>query len=374
LKPGNVMLGKYGETLVVDWGLAKSFGGPEGAMAATQDPLLPSLASGVTPTQMGSALGTPEYMSPEQAAGRLDQLGPASDVYSLGATLYCLLTGTAPFKRTGDLGAVLQQVQRGEFRPPRQVKRETPAALEAVCLKAMALQPEQRYATPRALAADVERWLADEPVSAWREPLRLRVGRWARRHQTLMAASATGFLVLVLAAGTGAWWLDRQRTEQRRGVESALAAVERLQEQSRWSEARAVLGRVKEGLGQGGPRDLQQRLDQGERNLDLVARLDAIRLKRATVIEGRFDSKGADREYEEAFRDLGRIEVNSNVEAAAARVRESIVRNALLAALDDWTICARERQRRTWLLSVARAVDTDPLRKRVRDPTIWLGG
>ena len=87
LKPGNIMLGQYGETLVVDWGLAK----PLEKMAApdaAEGPLTPSAASGSAATEMGRAVGTPAYMSPEQAAGRLDQLGPASDVYSLGATLY----------------------------------------------------------------------------------------------------------------------------------------------------------------------------------------------------------------------------------------------------------------------------------------------
>src|SRR5262249_33411729 len=89
LKPGNIMLGKYGETLVVAWGLAKTVDGP--ATVATEPgegTLTPSSASLASQTIMGSAMGTPQFMSPEQAAGRLDQLGPASDVYSLGATLY----------------------------------------------------------------------------------------------------------------------------------------------------------------------------------------------------------------------------------------------------------------------------------------------
>src|SRR5206468_3178820 len=120
--------------------------------------------------------GTPPYMSPEQASGRIDLLGPASDVYSLGATLYTLLTGQKPFPE-GDVGTILRRVQRGDFAPPRRVRRTVDAALEAVCLKAMALRPEDRYASPRALADDLERWLADEPVTAYREPLRRRLAR-----------------------------------------------------------------------------------------------------------------------------------------------------------------------------------------------------
>jgi serine/threonine protein kinase len=108
-------------------------------------------------------------MNPEQAAGRLDRLGPAADVYGLGATLYCLLTGKAPFAGD-DVGTVLQKVQRGDFPPPRRANASVPPALEAVCLKAMALRPEDRYPSAQALADEVEHWLADEPVGAYREP------------------------------------------------------------------------------------------------------------------------------------------------------------------------------------------------------------
>src|SRR5205085_3635044 len=92
LKPGNILLGSYGETLVVDWGLAKALGKRKGR-GTEEKTLRPNLASGSAETVAGSAIGTPAYMSPEQAEGRLDLLGPASDTYSLGATFYCLLTG-----------------------------------------------------------------------------------------------------------------------------------------------------------------------------------------------------------------------------------------------------------------------------------------
>src|SRR5262245_62124712 len=111
-------------------------------------------------------------MSPEQAEGNLEALGPRSDVYSLGATLYCLLTGQPPYE--GDVAELIRAVQRGAFRPPRQVDLAIDRALEAVCLRAMALRPEDRYGTCRALAEDIERWMADEPVTAWREPLSRR--------------------------------------------------------------------------------------------------------------------------------------------------------------------------------------------------------
>src|SRR5207253_891472 len=100
LKPANVLLGEYGETLVLDWGLAKAVGGPEGAPVNVDDTIKHTYAGTKGSTEPGSWLGTPPFMSPEQAAGRIDLLGPASDVYSLGATLYNLLTGRPPFEGT----------------------------------------------------------------------------------------------------------------------------------------------------------------------------------------------------------------------------------------------------------------------------------
>jgi hypothetical protein len=212
LTPANAMLGKFGETLLVDWGLAKVEGRPPQDDTYTESTVQPE-GSSSTVTQLGQALGTPAYMSPEQARGDWNVVGPATDIYGLGAILYALLTGRAPVEGK-DRDEVRQKVLRGEWRPPRQVQKDTPGALDAICRKALALRPEDRYASALDLAADVEHWLADEPVSAWREPLRLRAGRWARRHQALVAAVAAGVLVTILAGGTGLWWLQRQWSEQ----------------------------------------------------------------------------------------------------------------------------------------------------------------
>src|SRR6476659_6696735 len=108
IKPGNIIVGKHGETLVVDWGLAKPLGRVESGSESGERTLVPSSASGSSATLPGSALGTPAYMSPEQAEGNLDRLGPRSDVYSLGATLYCLLIDKPPFE--GDVAEVIRGV------------------------------------------------------------------------------------------------------------------------------------------------------------------------------------------------------------------------------------------------------------------------
>jgi serine/threonine-protein kinase len=216
IKPGNVIVGRHGETLVVDWGLAKPLGKIEEEHDSDERPLLPSSASGSVETLPGSALGTPAYMSPEQAAGDLNRLGPRSDVYALGATLYYLLTGQAPFE--GDVVSILRKVQKGEFVPPRQLDPSIDGALEAICLKAMANRPEDRYPTCRALANDIEHWTADEPVSAWREPWARRLGRWARKHRPLVAAAAALLATATITLGLSTWWIsqERDRTEQAR--------------------------------------------------------------------------------------------------------------------------------------------------------------
>jgi serine/threonine-protein kinase len=197
IKPGNIIVGEHGETLVVDWGLAKATGKSD--LGSGERTLMPSSASGSAETLPGSALGTPAFMSPEQAVGDLEALGPRSDVYNLGATLCCLLTGRPPF--TGEHGEVLRAVQRGGFRPPRVIDPSIDPALEAVCLKAMALRPEDRYAACRALAEDIERWMADEPVSAWREPISRRLRRWGQRNRTAVTAAVVALVVGVVGLG-----------------------------------------------------------------------------------------------------------------------------------------------------------------------------
>jgi serine/threonine-protein kinase len=198
IKPANVILGQHGETLVVDWGLAKPVGRTEPRPDAAERTLVPSSAGSGAETLPGSALGTPAYMSPEQAAGNLERLGPQSDVYSLGATLYCLLTGKPPLGGD-DIGELLRRAQRGDVTPPRQLDPSIDKALEATCLKAMATQPEDRYQSCRVLAEDIERWMADEPVAAWREPWTCTLLRWLTRHRT----GVTGAAAAVLAGVVG---------------------------------------------------------------------------------------------------------------------------------------------------------------------------
>lgn len=189
IKPANIRLGRYGETFLVDWGLAKPIDRPELPGCERPDSgeavIEPVAGTGVTPTAIGATVGTPRYMSPEQADGAVESLGVASDVYSLGATLYHLLCGQDPLQDVQEVTEILERVKAGAIPSPRSLRPDASTTLEAICLKAMAVRPERRYPTARALAEDVECWLADLPTSV-PERLGRRIARWERRHSVLI--------------------------------------------------------------------------------------------------------------------------------------------------------------------------------------------
>ncbi len=200
LKPGNIMLGKYGETLVVDWGLAKPLGrSAQTAQVSGEQTLLPSSGSASAPTLLGSAIGTPAYMPPEQAAGDMEALGPASDVYSLGATLHFLLTGQAPVQGNS-VAEVLDKVRAGDILSADKIEPHVPKPLAAICSRAMAKSPAARYATSQDLADEIERYLGDEPTLAYPESLVLKSRRWIRKHPRLVTSLAASLLVGLTSA------------------------------------------------------------------------------------------------------------------------------------------------------------------------------
>jgi serine/threonine-protein kinase len=213
LKPANIMLGTFGETLVVDWGLAKPIGLAGEAVPEADPAVWPASSSGSAETRPGAMMGTPQYMSPEQASGRLDQASPASDVFSLGATLYCLLTGRPPFEGES-ANTVIEKVCRGDFPAPRTLNRSVPAPLQAICLKAMAHRPEDRYPSANALADEIERWLADETVTAYHEPPAMRLARWGRRHRPIVAGLAALLVTAVAALSVSTVLIGREQARK----------------------------------------------------------------------------------------------------------------------------------------------------------------
>ena len=210
IKPANIMVGECGETLVVDWGLAKEIENQEESSSSKLSPSKLKAASDLTET--GSILGTPGYMSPEQASPDCTDLESTSDVFGLGATLYNLLTGQAPFKAK-DFYSLVKKNIAGEFTPPRQVNPTVPAPLDAICCKAMAFKPEDRYQTATELSNDIDRWLADEPVHAYKEPFRVRFTRWRRRHRTLVTSLYVFVFALLLATVVGTWMISVEQSK-----------------------------------------------------------------------------------------------------------------------------------------------------------------
>jgi WD40 repeat protein/serine/threonine protein kinase len=176
IKPANLLVDGRGHLWVTDFGLAR-LGGDAGL------------------TMTGDLLGTLRYMSPEQALGQRVPVDHRTDVYSLGATLYELLT-LEPAYNGRNREEILRQIAFEEPRPPRRLNRAVPAELETIVLKAMAKNPEERYATAQELADDLKRFLEDKPIKARRPSLRQRAARWARRHKTVVRAA---LVVLVLA-------------------------------------------------------------------------------------------------------------------------------------------------------------------------------
>jgi serine/threonine protein kinase/tetratricopeptide (TPR) repeat protein len=174
---------------ITDFGLAKQMDGDAGA------------------TQSGAVVGTPSYMAPEQASGRIKEVGPAADVYALGVILYETLTGQPPFKGTTPLATLAQVISQDPV-APRRLQPAVPRDLETICLKCLAKEPQQRYASAEALALDLRRFLDGEPIHARATPPLVRARRWMRRRPALaalllfLALSPLALLALLL-------WHDR---------------------------------------------------------------------------------------------------------------------------------------------------------------------
>jgi eukaryotic-like serine/threonine-protein kinase len=403
LKPTNVMVTMRDDKpipKVIDFGISKAL-----SQQLTEKTLF---------TAYGQMLGTPLYMSPEQAQMNDIDVDTRSDVYSLGVLLYELLTGTTPFdketlQKSGfdEMRRIIREVDpprpsaristlRAEMLStlsdkrkidPRKLGASLRGELDWIVMKALEKDRNRRYESASAFAADVERYLADEPVQACPPSVWYRFRKFVRRKKgTLAAATVLGLGLLIAVGGIAGsvGWMAREREAQRTRltgqVEVVLGDVDRLMKKQKWSEALAAAKRA-ETLMRSGDAEPQVRDDvqQVLRDLEFVQRLEEIRMKTTRLVNSKFDYAGADRAYAAAFREYGIDVQNLPVEQAGRLLSERTrIAVALGEALDDWAYsdatmyatknsadCVRNCPRR--LLAVANIVDPDPLRQRLRN-------
>jgi serine/threonine protein kinase/Flp pilus assembly protein TadD len=396
IKPSNVLVALYdGQPVpkVIDFGVAKAAGQP-----LTEKTLV---------TGLGTVVGTPEYMSPEQAELNQLDIDTRSDIYSLGVLMYELLTGTTPLLRKRVKERALLEVLRiiREEEPPRPSTRlsttdQLPSIaanrgleprklsglvrgeLDWIVMKCLEKDRNRRYETANGLAMDLQRYLSDEPVLAGPPTARYRFRKFVRRNKrSLLMAGVVGVAALVATAGVAAsaGWVVRDRTNRlaftAQQVDQALRDAEALYREGNYPAALVAAQKAQDLIDSvGGDDELRDRVRQWIKDLKMVARLEEARTRDANVRGGAFDDGSAGAEYAAAFRDYGLDVESQDVDETARQIRARPIWLNLAAALDDWSA------KRTkapppgpdWrhLLAVAKVADPDPVRVQVRDG--WL--
>jgi serine/threonine-protein kinase len=386
LKPGNILLTKDGTPKVTDFGLARRLEGGGGL------------------TLSGAPVGTPSYMAPEQARGDKGAIGPASDVYALGAILYECLTGRPPF-RSETAAATLQQVLTEEPVPPARLNPRVPRDLQTICLKCLGKEPKRRYASAAALAEDLRRFERGEPITARPVGAAELLGIWVRRRPATAGMLAAGVL-LVAAGAVGAWLLYQQRADARARQAETDREVCRVLEPARglleegWrdadlaqvKQARSEADRAADIARTGGAsaavrheaeafrEDANGRLERAEKDRALVEDVQDVSVPLEPFVYGQdtmswprvLDQPGADEQYAAAFRRWG-LDVDGTPEAeVVARLSEQPgpVVQELIAGLDGWMLERRQLKRpeAEWrrLFRVADQLDSNERRRRLR--------
>jgi tetratricopeptide (TPR) repeat protein len=304
---------------------------------------LAQFQSGTGLTMTGDLVGTLRYMSPEQALAKRAGLDHRTDIYSLGVTLYELLTLEPAFAGT-DRAELLRQIAFEEPPPPRRVNAAVPAELETIVLKAMAKDADERYATAQELADDLGRFLKDEPIRARRPTVVQRLRKWARRHRPVVWSAAVALVIVLTVVAASVGWTAhdvaerRTRAEQEardraeQDIEALVKEVIWLLDQGKADEALATARRADSRAS--GSNVSQVRRAQVARLLkdaDMVSELEKIRLN-----EGEHTDAPHGR-YAAAFEKYGIPVLALTVEEAATRVKASPIRDRLIVGLDDWT-------------------------------------
>jgi serine/threonine protein kinase/Flp pilus assembly protein TadD len=364
IKPANLLVDDTGKLWITDFGLAR--------MEAD---------AGMTMT--GDILGTLRYMSPEQALAKRVVVDHRSDIYSLGVTLYELLTLQPAFSGD-DRQDLLRQIAFEEPRALRQISGRIPQDLETIVLKAIEKNPAQRYATAHELAADLRNCVAHQPIKAKPPTWRDRIVKWSRRHPAAVRATMTVLLITAIVVAAAMGWVSRDRAARQallvEQVTMALQESKSRYETRKLAEAMSSVKRAEGLLASGKASDeIQRSVGQWRANLETVRRLEELRLGRgAQHRSSRSDTSFADRSYQEIFRETGIDLLALDIHESARRIRVSPIKDDLIAALDDW-LQARtvhraaetdERGRAPgWanLLQLVSLADPNPWRNRLRD-------
>ena len=313
IKPRNIMVGTFGEVLLMDWGLAKIIGSEDGSRAVRSD-LLPN-SDDAYRTMIGTAVGTPAYMAPEQASGATSTLDHRCDIYALGVLLYEMLCAISPYER-GDVNRVLRQARDGEWTRLDRRRRDLPRPLVAIVHLAMTCDRELRYQTVDSLARDVRAFLTGDAVVAYRESPAERLGRTLRRHRSQVRVGI-GVALIALSLAVTVWVVMAGR--QRATVESlrreaqdaefasnfvaSLSATQRLMV---WSPEDSWASRARVRLEQAIAKQAQDEMRrQTEARRTEANRAKAMELietaRRAEAVGGEYAVKEATEHYMAAF-------------------------------------------------------------------------
>jgi serine/threonine protein kinase/tetratricopeptide (TPR) repeat protein len=397
LKPSNVLVALYdGRPVpkVIDFGVAKATGQP-----LTENTLV---------TGFGAIVGTLEYMSPEQAEVNQFDIDTRSDIYSLGVLLYELLTGSPPFTRKELEKAGMLEMLRvireqepskpstklstAEGLPTLAANRGTEPAkltrlvrgeLDWIVMMALEKDRNRRYGTANGFAMDVQRYLADEPVLACPPSVGYRLRKFVRRNKRALAMATVLAAAVLVVVGTLGWGIrdrqaraqeeDRERAARQTAIDQevnlALKEAEQWQAQEEWPEALSAAKRAQGLLAGGGSDELRERTHQLRKDLEMVLRLERIRVLASGLKRYKFDWQIADQAYAQAFAEYGIDVAALSEEAAAARIRARTgVVVVLVTAMDEWSHARNpvDNAGRRALTALAQAADPDPWRRRLR--------
>jgi serine/threonine-protein kinase len=379
LKPGNILL-----TGPLSTEADRSSGVSWGAPKIADFGLARFVHAGPELTLSGTRMGTPSYMAPEQALGKVSAIGPAVDIYALGAILYEALTGHPPFE-----GSTAQETERRviseEPTPPSRIRAHIPRDVETICLKCLHKNPARRYASAQDLADDLHRFLDGKPVRARPVGVPERAIKWARRRPAAALLVATLVVLVGAAVGTGAWF-QQQRAEQREAktqretqarqvIQGALDRVAKHRQKEQWREAKLVLTEAERHLADADSPELEEQLRQVRADIRFADELEGVRDSRPVRDGWNPDYRLRATSYREVFDRAGLRIAGADVDALVSTIRESAVRDQIVAALDDWAFMAfmvKDAALVERLLLIARSADPEPRwRNQFRNPVTW---